>query len=26
VRPTRLGDFEMPPADAPLVAQLRDLL
>lgn len=26
VRPVRLGDFDMPPADAPLVAMLRDLL
>ena len=26
VRPARLGDFPMPPADAPLVATLRDLL
>jgi len=26
VRPSRLGDYAMPPADAPLVAQLRDLL
>jgi 8-oxo-dGTP diphosphatase len=26
VRPARLGDYAMPPADAPLVAQLRDLL
>ena len=26
VRPVRLGDYEMPPADAPLVAMLRDLL
>ncbi len=26
VRPVRLGDYEMPPADVPLVAQLRDLL
>jgi len=26
VRPTRLGDYEMPPADKPLVAMLRDLL
>jgi 8-oxo-dGTP diphosphatase len=26
VRPARLGDFEMPPADKPLVAMLRDLL
>jgi 8-oxo-dGTP diphosphatase len=26
VRPERLGDYAMPPADAPLVAQLRDLL
>lgn len=26
VRPIRLGDYEMPPADRPLVAQLRDLL
>lgn len=24
VRPTRLGDYPMPPADIPLVAQLRD--
>ena len=26
VRPVRLGDFPMPPADRPLVAMLRDLL
>jgi 8-oxo-dGTP diphosphatase len=26
VRPARLGEFPMPPADAPLVATLRDLL
>ncbi len=26
VRPVRLGDYPMPPADAPLVATLRDLL
>ncbi len=26
VRPERLGDYPMPPADAPLVAWLRDLL
>ncbi|WP_299398629.1 (deoxy)nucleoside triphosphate pyrophosphohydrolase [Pelagibius sp.] len=26
VLPARLGDYEMPPADAPLVALLRDLL
>jgi 8-oxo-dGTP diphosphatase len=26
VRPARLGDFDMPPADKPLVAMLRDLL
>ena len=26
VRPARLGDLPMPPADAPLVATLRDLL
>src|SRR6188508_2879350 len=26
VRPTRLGDYPMPPADKPLVAMLRDLL
>ena len=26
VRPPRLGDYEMPPADKPLVAMLRDLL
>jgi len=26
VRPTRLGDYPMPPADAPLIAVLRDLL
>lgn len=26
VRPVRLGDYPMPPADAPLVALLRDLL
>jgi len=26
VRPARLGNYAMPPADAPLVAQLRDLL
>lgn len=25
-RPNRLGDFEMPPADKPLVAMLRDFL
>ena len=25
-RPARLGDYPMPPADAPLVAMLRDLL
>ena len=25
-RPGRLGDYEMPPADKPLVAMLRDLL
>jgi 8-oxo-dGTP diphosphatase len=25
-RPVRLGDYDMPPADAPLVAMLRDLL
>ena len=25
-RPARLGDYEMPPADKPLVAMLRDLL
>lgn len=24
VRPARLGDYDMPPADIPLVAQLRD--
>lgn len=26
VRPDRIGDYEMPPADKPLAAQLRDLL
>ena len=26
VRPARLGDYAMPPADLPLVALLRDLL
>jgi 8-oxo-dGTP diphosphatase len=26
VRPVRLGDYDMPPADVPLVAALRDLL
>jgi 8-oxo-dGTP diphosphatase len=26
VRPARLGDYEMPPADRPLVAMLRDFL
>ena len=26
VRPVRMGDYPMPPADAPLVALLRDLL
>jgi 8-oxo-dGTP diphosphatase len=26
VRPARLGDYPMPPADTPLVAMLRDLL
>src|SRR6266849_5814401 len=26
VRPTRLGEYPMPPADKPLVAMLRDLL
>ena len=26
VRPVRLGDYDMPPADAPLIAMLRDLL
>ncbi len=26
VRPVRLGDYPMPPADKPLVAMLRDLL
>jgi 8-oxo-dGTP diphosphatase len=26
VRPAKLGDYPMPPADAPLVAWLRDLL
>ncbi len=26
VRPVRLGDYAMPPADAPLIAALRDLL
>ncbi|HEY8616469.1 8-oxo-dGTP diphosphatase MutT [Phenylobacterium sp.] len=26
VKPARLGDYEMPPADAPLVAWLRDLV
>ncbi|MBS0363421.1 MAG: 8-oxo-dGTP diphosphatase MutT [Proteobacteria bacterium] len=25
-KPNRLGDYEMPPADAPLVAWLRDLI
>jgi len=25
-RPSRLGDYEMPPADKPLVAMLRDFL
>jgi len=25
VRPARLADYPMPPADAPLVASLRDL-
>jgi 8-oxo-dGTP diphosphatase len=24
VRPQRLGDYPMPPADIPLIAQLRD--
>ncbi len=26
VRPNRLADYDMPPADIPLIAQLRDLL
>ena len=26
VRPVRLGDYPMPPADAPLVAMIRDML
>lgn len=26
VRPDRFGDYDMPPADRPLAAQLRDLL
>jgi 8-oxo-dGTP diphosphatase len=26
VRPPKLGDFAMPPADKPLVAMLQDLL
>ncbi len=26
IRPVRMGDVEMPPADAPLVATLRDLI
>jgi 8-oxo-dGTP diphosphatase len=26
VRPARLGDYPMPPADAPLIAMLRDFL
>ncbi|HCW67545.1 MAG TPA: 8-oxo-dGTP diphosphatase MutT, partial [Thalassospira lucentensis] len=26
VRPVRLGDYPMPPADVPLVAMLRDFL
>ena len=26
VRPVRMGDYEMPPADVPLVAALRDLV
>src|SRR5690606_4483561 len=26
VRPVRMGDYPMPPADKPLVAMLRDLL
>ena len=26
VKPSRLGDYPMPPADAPLVAWLRDLI
>ncbi|MEC8005740.1 MAG: GNAT family N-acetyltransferase, partial [Pseudomonadota bacterium] len=26
VRPMRLADYPMPPADVPLVAMLRDLL
>jgi 8-oxo-dGTP diphosphatase len=26
VRPPRLGDYPMPPADKPLVAMLQDLL
>ncbi len=26
VRPSKLSDYDMPPADAPLIAMLRDLL
>lgn len=26
VRPVRLGDYPMPPADAPLIAMIRDVL
>ncbi len=26
VRPVRLGDYPMPPADAPLIAMIRDIL
>jgi 8-oxo-dGTP diphosphatase len=26
VKPNKLGDYPMPPADAPLVAWLRDVL
>ena len=26
VRPVRLGDYLMPPADAPLIAMIRDIL
>jgi len=26
VKPSRLGDYPMPPADGPLVAWLRDLI
>jgi 8-oxo-dGTP diphosphatase len=26
VRPVRLGDYDMPPADAPLIAMVRDLV